>query len=283
MREKALQAKENQLKLKEQEILKRAQSAEVSSSQEITPVELARTKRKLEEFKEQANKQEKLIKDLQAEKQRIEETNKEMLRAVSKLNVASLVNSDLIKTIENKSSSTVSSTSKTNAEEETICVKTEDGDVVAVMDLNGNQSKDDSNGSMNVVDLTITDSEDEESGPSKSKMPRISSSANKKKLTPPRTEIKVEKITDSDVKPDINTLNDEIMASKRFVDQGTQVEVGTSGRDTQRQLNACRSRLASLQKNVHKLLKMIVPDEDLGDPEGIEFIVTEMIKHNEPS
>lgn len=150
------------------------------------------------------------------------------------------------------------------------------------MDLNGNQTRDDGD-KESVVDLTMTDSEDEESGPSRSKMPRISLSAKKKKPTSSRTEIKVEKDAESDVKPDINTLNDEIMASKRFVDQGTQVEVGGSGRDTQRQLNACRSRLASLQKSVHKLLKMIVPDEDLGDPEGIEYIVTEMIKHNEPS
>lgn len=67
-------------------------SLQVSSSQEVTPTEFARTKRRLQEFKEQANKQEKMIKDLQEEKQRIEKTNKEMLRAVSKLNVTSLVN-----------------------------------------------------------------------------------------------------------------------------------------------------------------------------------------------
>jgi NAD/NADP transhydrogenase alpha subunit len=40
------------------------------------------------------------------------------------------------------------------------------------------------------------------------------------------------------------------------------------------------SSLHAFQVNVHKLLKMIVPDEDLGLPENVEDIVTAMIKHN---
>ena len=39
-------------------------------------------------------------------------------------------------------------------------------------------------------------------------------------------------------------------------------------------------RFQNLQRNVHKLLSFIVPDVDLGAPDEIEHIVTEMIRVN---
>lgn len=103
-----------------------------------------------------------------------------------------------------------------------------------------------------MVDLTVDS--DEEDGPSAPKISRR-----------------------EDIKPDISKIKIEPKQEPSKVVNNTQNQNTQTDKTED---SKTRQRLLNLQVNVHKLLKMIVPDEDLGKPENVEDIVTAMILHN---
>jgi len=144
----------------------------------------------------------------------------------------------------------------------TIQIKTEDVDLVDIIPV------DDASGSgvdtnnhskiktlkRDIVDLTI-DSDGEDS-PTQAKQSKTEE--------------------DNDVKPDISKIKIEPNQEKpkqSCVNRNTQTDKDSTE-------DVVKKRLHAFQVNVHKLLKMIVPDEDLGPPENVEDIVSAMIKHN---
>lgn len=108
-----------------------------------------------------------------------------------------------------------------------------------------------------VVDLTL-DSDEEDNGPTPAKVTR----------------------KDQEVKPDISKIKIEPGLIKTEKSIQTVREVGVQTNHGLSEENSIRKRLQNFQNNVHKLLKMIVPDEDLGKPENVEDIVDAMILHN---
>ena len=82
---------------------------------------------------------------------------------------------------------------------------------------------------------------------------------------------------DTDVKPDISKI--KIEPNQEKPKQSCVNKHAQTDKDSKEDV-VVKKRLHAFQVNVHKLLKMIVPDEDLGLPENVEDIVTAMIKHN---
>jgi hypothetical protein len=82
---------------------------------------------------------------------------------------------------------------------------------------------------------------------------------------------------DTDVKPDISKI--KIEPNQEKPKQSCVNKHAQTDKDSKEDA-VVKKRLHAFQVNVHKLLKMIVPDEDLGLPENVEDIVTAMIKHN---
>ena len=117
------------------------------------------------------------------------------------------------------------------------------------------------------IDLTL-DSDDEDlqsQSPTPSKKPRL----------------------EEDIKPDISKikLEKDSTVSTSTQCQGMQTDLTTdafvSG-ESAKAVEMYKRKLIMLQRKVHRLLKIIVPDVDIGNPDGVDVIVTEMIKHNQP-
>ncbi|KAL5010789.1 hypothetical protein ScPMuIL_013094 [Solemya velum] len=152
-----------------------------------------------------------------------------------------------------------------------ICIKSEDGGIVAILPLGGTGGKENEKNPNEIQVVDLTDDMDE--------------------------------TAEDDVKPNVEVLsqminnsnNNEQMKRKSSQGQSRQAseQANTSAKDREllRQktneviqltstLAATTNKLESLQQNICKLLKIIVPDVDLGDSENIGEIVSELIRVN---
>ncbi|XP_069126147.1 MORC family CW-type zinc finger protein 3-like [Argopecten irradians] len=251
-REMALQAREQALRQQEANQIKGSpQSQKVSSSQEkkTENAQMNKMMVELEKFKKQAERQQKIIEQLQSKRKKVDE-NLERI-------VGGLDTDKLLGNIAGSSPKTVSSTS--SKDNEAICIKTEDGDVVAVIPCNEPSSSSDKD----IVDLTLDDEDFEPSTPKKAKI-----SSTNEELKPDISKIKIEK---------------DISSNKRHIGIQTTERARGCTKDCAKKVEEGKKHLSELQRKVYKLLKIIVPDEDIGTADGVEDIVTEMIKHNQPS
>ncbi|VDI48480.1 MORC family CW-type zinc finger protein 3-like isoform X1 [Mytilus galloprovincialis] len=250
-REMLLAAKEKELARKEQEMRKKTAVGEVSSTagsssvnpNSMTPVQIRRMKKDLDKLMKEKQNKEKEISELKRQKTMSERICREYQKKARHLNLDNLISS-VNKQIE-EDTRDVTSTSGT------IQIKTEEGDIVDIIPVE-EPSTSGTNNCNKVVDLTVDS--DEEDGPSAPKISRR-----------------------EDIKPDISKIKIEPKQEPSKVVNNTQNQNTQTDKteDTK-----TRQRLLNLQVNVHKLLKMIVPDEDLGKPENVEDIVTAMILHN---
>ncbi|CAG2184737.1 MORC [Mytilus edulis] len=250
-REMLLAAKEKELARKEQEMRKKTAVGEVSSTagsssvnpNSMTPVQIRRMKKDLDKLMKEKQNKEKEISELKRQKTMSERICREYQKKTRHLNLDNLISS-VNKQIE-EDTRDVTSTSGT------IQIKTEEGDIVDIIPVE-EPSTSGTNNCNKVVDLTVDS--DEEDGPSAPKISRR-----------------------EDIKPDISKIKIEPKQEPSKVVNNTQNQNTQTDKteDTK-----TRQRLLNLQVNVHKLLKMIVPDEDLGKPENVEDIVTAMILHN---
>lgn len=276
-KELILMAKERELAKKEQEIKRKAQqsgSGEISSSDgttsnpnSMTPVQVRKMKRDLARLMSDKEAKEKELNELKRQKAVSERISLEYQEQARNLNLDELIN-NVNKKIEEESKA-VSSTS------ETIQIKTEEGVIIDIIPVDQEPSSSGINknnsclgkrqvSSDKVVDLTLDSDNEDDNGPTASKVAKADQD-----VKPDVSKIKIEPgvVKQEKTEKSIPTLSDASVQTDKKTEKVAEVD-------------SIRKRLCNFQNNVHKLLKMIVPDEDLGKPENVEDIVEAMIVHN---
>ena len=188
-------------------------------------------------------------------------------------------------------------------------IKTEDGEMVEVTKLD---EEDDT-----LIDLTVEDEDNENSNDNNNAetgaVTEVNDNQNKTAENKQSSSTSETKQSDAsqnnstgeqlDIKPDKTALDKKIKeAEKQITHKGSQtvpvvvklatleesqllklkpVEKNTMLLSKTRELAEASENLKSLQENIYRLLKIIVPDYDYGEPENVEKVILEFIRVNE--
>ena len=188
-------------------------------------------------------------------------------------------------------------------------IKTEDGEMVEVTQMDQEEN--------NIVDLTLDDddsindneNQNNNADAGDEKETDETESKTKDKLDDSKDTVDDSKTNTGasvgeqlDIKPDKALLDKKMKSAENTVNKGSQtvpvvmklatlkeseilklsqVEKNTMLVSKSRELEEAKNNLTSLQENIYRLLKIIVPDYDYGEPENVEKVILEFIRVNE--